>query len=361
MQTALITGIGGQDGSYLAEFLLKQGYAVHGLVRRSSNLNRERIDGLRGLALNRGVPFELHYGNLIDPLGLQAVIVRVQPDEIYNLASESHVGISFDEPEHSTSVNAVGVLRLLEIMRLTRPQCRFYQASTSELFGGLAIGLRKDHRVAEPSPGRATAPDCRCTETTPFEPISPYAIAKQYAHAMTAFYRRGYDLHASNGILFNHESPRRAFNFVTRKITATLARIAKGSDEVLALGNLDSRRDWGYAPDYVRAMWLMVQRAPADDYVVATGQTHSVREFLERAASVSGFEIAWEGSGSAEVGHDRRSGRRLVAVEPRFFRPLDHSSICGSPEKARAVLGWEPTVGFERLVEIMMESDLGQA
>ena len=361
MRTALITGIGGQDGSYLAEFLLEQGYAVHGLVRRSSNLNRERIDGLRGLALKRGVPFELHYGNLIDPLGLQAVIVRVQPDEIYNLASESHVGISFDEPEHSTSVNAVGVLRLLEIMRLTRPQCRFYQASTSELFGGMAIRPRFDDRGAAPAAERATAPDCLCTETTPFEPISPYAIAKQYAHAMTAFYRLGYGLHAGNGILFNHESPRRGFNFVTRKITATLARIAKGSDEVLALGNLDSRRDWGYAPDYVRAMWLMVQRDTADDYVVATGQTHSVREFVERAASVTGFEIAWEGSGAAEAGYDRRSGRRLVAVEPRFFRPLDHSSICGSAAKARAVLGWEPTVGFDRLVEIMMEADLAPA
>jgi GDPmannose 4,6-dehydratase len=350
MRTALITGIGGQDGSYLGEFLLNQGYAVHGLVRRSSNLNRERIDGLRGLASDRGLRFELHYGNLIDPLGLQAVIGRVQPDEIYNLASESHVGISFDEPEHSTSVNAVGVLRLLEIMRLTRPQCRFYQASTSELFGGVAIG-----------PRQAASADCVCTETTPLEPISPYAIAKQYAHAMTAFYRRGYGLHASNGILFNHESPRRGFNFVTRKITATLARIATGADEVLALGNLDSRRDWGYAPDYVRAMWLMVQRDAADDYVVATGETHSVREFVERAAEVAGFEIAWEGSGPAEVGYDRRSGRRLVAVEPRFFRPLDHSSICGSAEKARAVLGWEPTVGFDRLVEIMMEADLAQA
>ena len=360
MRTALITGIGGQDGSYLAEFLLKQGYAVHGLLRRSSNLNRERIDGLRGLAFERGLSFELHYGNLIDPLGLQAVIVRVQPDEIYNLASESHVGISFDEPEHSTSVNAVGVLRLLEIMRLTRPQCRFYQASTSELFGGVAIGLRQDHRSAELSPGRANAADRLCTETTPFEPISPYAIAKQYAHTMTAFYRRGYGLHASNGILFNHESPRRGFNFVTRKITATLARIATGSDEVLALGNLDSRRDWGYAPDYVRAMWLIVQRDTADDYVIATGETHSVREFVERAAEVAGFEIAWEGSGPAEVGYDRRSGRRLVAVELRFFRPLDHSSICGSAEKARALLGWEPAVKFDQLVEIMMTADLAQ-
>ena len=360
MRTALITGIGGQDGSYLAEFLLKQGYAVHGLLRRSSNLNRERIDGLRGLAFERGLSFELHYGNLIDPLGLQAVIVRVQPDEIYNLASESHVGISFDEPEHSTSVNAVGVLRLLEIMRVTRPQCRFYQASTSELFGGVAIGLRQDHRVAETSPRRATSCNCLCTETTPFEPISPYAIAKQYAHTMTAFYRRGYGLHASNGILFNHESPRRGFNFVTRKITATLARIATGSDEVLALGNLDSRRDWGYAPDYVRAMWLIVQRDTADDYVIATGETHSVREFVERAAEVAGFEIAWEGSGPAEVGYDRRSGRRLVAVELRFFRPLDHSSICGSAEKARALLGWEPAVKFDQLVEIMMTADLAQ-
>jgi GDPmannose 4,6-dehydratase len=360
IKTALITGIGGQDGSYLAELLLDQGYAVHGLVRRSSGLNRERIDGLRAAATARGLPFELHYGNLIDPLGLQAVIGRVKPDEIYNLASESHVGISFDEPEHSTSVNAVGVLRLLEIMRLTRPECRFYQASTSELFGGRALRPR----TAEPAdavsePGGAS--DCVCTEDTAFEPVSPYAIAKQYAHAMTAFYRRGYGLHASNGILFNHESPRRGFNFVTRKITATLGRIARGADELLLLGNLDSRRDWGYAPDYVKAMWLMTTYAVADDYVVATGETRSVREFVERAAAVAGFEIAWEGAGSAEAGYDRGSGRRLVAVEPRFFRPLDHSSICGSAAKARAVLGWEPTVGFDRLVEIMMEADLAQA
>lgn len=351
MKTALITGIGGQDGSYLAELLLDQGYAVHGLVRRSSGLNRDRIDGLRAAAKAHGLPFELHYGNLIDPLGLQAVIGRVKPDEIYNLASESHVGISFDEPEHSTSVNAVGVLRLLEIMRLTRPECRFYQASTSELFGGLALRPRP---TGKPS-------DCVCTEASPFEPVSPYAIAKQYAHSMTAFYRRGYGLHASNGILFNHESPRRGFNFVTRKITATLARIARGAEEVLLLGNLDSRRDWGYAPDYVRAMWLMTVHEVADDYVIATGQTHSVREFVERAAAVAGFEVVWEGSGPAEAGYDRATGRQLVAVEPRFFRPLDHSSICGSAAKANAVLGWETTVSFDRLVEIMVQADLGQA
>lgn len=361
MKTALITGIGGQDGSYLAELLLDQGYAVHGLVRRSSGLNRDRIDDLRAAAKTRGLPFELHYGNLIDPLGLQAVIGRVKPDEIYNLASESHVGISFDEPEHSTSVNAVGVLRLLEIIRLTRPECRFYQASTSELFGGLALRPRAaapgDVRL-DPGPTAARASDYVCTETSPFEPVSPYAIAKQYAHAMTAFYRRGYGLHASNGILFNHESPHRGFNFVTRKITATLARIACGADELLLLGNLDSRRDWGYAPDYVRAMWLMTTHEVADDYVIATGETHSVREFVERAAAVAGFAIAWEGSGPTEAGYDRGSGRRLVAVEPRFFRPLDHSSICGSAAKARAVLDWEPTVGFDRLVEMMMESEL---
>ncbi|NDC62960.1 MAG: GDP-mannose 4,6-dehydratase [Planctomycetia bacterium] len=362
--TALITGIGGQDGSYLAELLMDRGYAVHGLVRRSSALNRGRIDGLRAAAAARGLPFELHYGNLIDPLGLQAVIGRVKPDEIYNLASESHVGISFDEPEHSTSVNAVGVLRLLEIMRLTRPECRFYQASTSELFGGLVLrprGANAGQAPPEPRQSRGHSADYVCTEASPFEPISPYAIAKQYAHAMTAFYRRGYGLHATNGILFNHESPRRGFNFVTRKITATLARIARGSDEVLLLGNLDSRRDWGYAPDYVRAMWLMTTHDIADDYIIATGQTRSVRDFVERAAAVAGFEIAWEGTGPAEVGYDRMSSRRLVAVEPRFFRPLDHSSICGSAEKARAVLGWEPMVTFDRLVEIMMQAELTPA
>lgn len=361
IKTALITGIGGQDGSYLAELLLDHGYAVHGLVRRSSGLNRDRIDGLREIATARGVPFELHYGNLIDPLGLQGVIGRVKPDEIYNLASESHVGISFEEPEHSTSVNAVGVLRLLEIMRLTRPESRFYQASTAELFGGLALRSREaagDGGVVAPGGADGRPADLACSESTPFEPISPYAIAKQYAHAMTAFYRRGYGLHASNGILFNHESPRRGFNFVTRKITATLARIAGGADEVLRLGNLDSRRDWGYAPDYVRAMWLMVQRDVADDYVVATGETRSVREFVERAAAVAGFDVAWEGGGSAECGYDRRSGRRLVVVDERFFRPLDHSSICGVPAKAARMLGWSPSVTFDRLVEIMMTADL---
>jgi len=354
MKIALITGIGGQDGSYLAELLLDKGYAVHGLVRRTSSLSRDRIDGLRDAAVARGLPFELHYGNLIDPLGLQAVISRVKPSVIYNLASESHVGISFAEPEHSTSVNAVGVLRLLEIMRLTWPECRFYQASTSELFGGLAL------RPREASSDAAQSPDCVCTEMSSFEPISPYAIAKQYAHAMTAFYRRAYGLHASNGILFNHESPRRGFNFVTRKITATLARIARGADELLLLGNLDSRRDWGYAPDYVRAMWLMTTADVADDYVIATGATRSVREFVERAAAVAGFEIAWEGAGPAEAGYDRTTGRRLVAVEPRFFRPLDHSSICGSAAKAKAALGWEPTVSFDRLVELMMQADMGR-
>jgi len=346
-KTALITGIGGQDGSYLAELLLEQGYAVHGLVRRSSVLNRDRTDGLRALAADRRSTFELHYGNLIDPLGLQAVIVRVKPDEIYNLASESHVGISFEEPEHSTSVNAIGVLRLLEIMRVSRPECRFYQASTSELFGGLAL-----------RPAPRGVPDYVCTESSPFEPVSPYAIAKQYAHSMTAFYRRGYGLHASNGILFNHESPRRGFNFVTRKITATLSRISQGADETLCLGNLDSRRDWGYAPDYVRAMWLITTHQVPDDYVIATGQTHSVREFVERAATVAGFELRWEGSGIEERGFDRRTGRLLVAVEARFFRPLDHSNICGSAAKAKAVLGWEPTVSFDRLVEIMMHAEL---
>ena len=238
---------------------------------------------------------------------------------------------------------------------------RSYQASTSELFGGLAVRPRAAEPLdtgQEQAHAAAGTSDFVCTEASRFEPVSPYAIAKHYAHAMTAFYRRGYGLHANNGILFNHESPRRGFNFVTRKITASLGRIARGADEVLLLGNLDSRRDWGYAPDYVRAMWLMTTHDVPDDYVVATGQTRSVREFVERAAEVAGFDVVWEGSGADEVGRDRRSGRRLVAIDPRFFRPLDHSSICGSAAKARSVLGWEPTVGFDRLVEIMMEADL---
>jgi len=360
MKKALITGIAGQDGSYLAELLLEQGYAVHGLVRRSSVLNRERVDGLRQQASERGLLFELHYGNLIDPIGLQAVIARVEPDELYNLASESHVGISFEEPEHSTSVNAVGALRLLELLRLLRPGCRYYQASTSELFGGLALGRPETVSAAADAQtaGHSRPPDCICTEDSPFRPVSPYAIAKQYAHSMTAFYRQGYGLHASNGILFNHESPRRGFNFVTRKITATLARIARGSREVLRLGNLDSRRDWGYAPDYVRAMWLMTRHDEPGDYVIATGETRSVRDFVERAAVIAGIRLAWDGEGTAEAGFDRRTNRLVVAVDERFFRPLDPSSICGSAAKARRILGWEPTVAFDRLVEIMIEHDL---
>lgn len=360
MKKALITGIAGQDGSYLAEWLLEHGYAVHGLVRRSSVLNRDRLDGLREKASKKGLRFELHYGNLIDPLSLQAVIARVEPDELYNLASESHVGISFEEPEHSTSVNAVGALRLLELLRLLRSECRYYQASTSELFGGLALGaLENASPRANAALERSARPsDFICTEESPFRPVSPYAIAKQYAHSMTAFYRQGYGLYASNGILFNHESPRRGFNFVTRKITATFARIAKGSEEVLRLGNLDSRRDWGYAADYVRAMWLMMQNDEPGDYVIATGETRSVRDFVERAATIAGIKLAWEGEGVSEVGFDRRTNRLVVTVDSRFFRPLDPSSLCGSSAKARRNLGWEPMVTFDRLVEIMMEHDL---
>lgn len=341
---AFITGVNGQDGSYLAEFLLEKGYEVHGLVRRTSQFNRGHIEAALDKAKNQGGVFELHYGNMGDSSSLHRIIALCRPTEVYNLAAQSHVRISFDEPEYAANVDGIGALRVLEAIRQTGIDCRFYQASTSELYG----------KVAE-------TPQ---TETTPFHPRSPYGVAKLYAYWIVKNYREAYGMHASNGILFNHESPRRGENFVTRKITYSLARIKAGRQPVLRLGNLEAQRDWGFAGDFVEAMWLMMQRDTPDDYVVATNKAHSVREFVEKAAQVAGYDLAWEGEGVEEVGVDRHSGKRLVEIDPKFYRPAEVDYLRGDPAKARRELGWEPKVGFAQLVEMMMLADLelwGQA
>ncbi|MFC1452116.1 GDP-mannose 4,6-dehydratase [Verrucomicrobiota bacterium] len=337
-QTALITGVNGQDGSYLAEFLLDKDYDVHGVIRRTSQFNRGRIEEARAKARAQGKVFELHYGNMGDSSSLHRIISLCRPTEVYNLAAQSHVRVSFDEPEYAADVNGTGVLRVLEGIRQVGLNCRFYQASTSELFG----------KVVE-VPQR---------ESTPFHPRSPYAVAKLYAYWIVRNYREAYGLHASNGILFNHESPRRGENFVTRKITYSLARIRAGRQSVLRLGNLDAKRDWGFAGDYVEAMWLMCQRDRPDDYVVATGETHSVREFVERAAPLAGLDLAWEGEGAEEVGRDSRSGQVIVEIDPQHYRPTEVDLLVGDATRARTELGWEPRITFDRLVEIMMIEDL---
>lgn len=337
-KVALVTGITGQDGSYLAELLLEKGYDVHGIVRRSSHFNRGLIEETRSQATARGQVFDLHYGNMGDSSSLHRIVALAKPTEIYNLAAQSHVRISFDEPEYAADIDGVGVLRLMEGIRQTEIDCRFYQASTSELYGKV---------VETPQ-----------SETTPFCPRSPYAVAKLYGFWIVKNYRESYNMHASNGILFNHESERRGENFVTRKITYSLARIKAGKQDVLKLGNLDAKRDWGHAKDYVKAMWLMLQQDEPDDYVVATGEHHSVREFVERAAGVAGFDIAWEGDGLDEVGIDRKTGKTIVGINPKFFRPAEVDLLLGDPTKARNVLGWKPDVTFDRLVELMTEADL---
>ena len=340
-KVALITGVNGQDGSYLAELLLDKGYDVHGMIRRTSQFSRGRIEETRERAQAQGRTFELHYGNLGDSSSLHRILAACRPDEIYNLASQSHVAASFEEPEYATEVNATAVLRLLECVRHIGLAARFYQASSSELYGKVA---------AVPQ-----------TETTPFHPLSPYAVAKLYAYWTVRSYRETYGMHASNGILYNHESPRRGENFVTRKITYSLARIKAGHQRVLKMGSLDARRDWGYAKDYVDAMWRMLQQNRADDYVVATGETHSVRDFVQQAAAIAGFDLVWEGTGIGERGIDRRTGKTLVEVDPRFYRPTDVDRVQGDATKARTVLGWRPTVNFDQLVELMMVADLENA
>lgn len=345
MKTALITGITGQDGSYLAEFLLEKGYEVHGIIRRSSSFNTERIEHLyldewvRDMHRRRLI--HLHYGDMTDSSSLIRIIAQVNPSEIYNLAAQSHVKVSFDVPEYTAETDAVGTLRLLEAVRILgkEKQCRIYQASTSELFG-------KVHEVPQ-------------SETTPFHPRSPYAVAKLYSFWIMKNYRESYGMYTVNGILFNHESERRGENFVTRKITLAAARIAAGRQDKLYLGNLDARRDWGYAPDYVECMWLIMQQPEPDDYVIATGEYHSVREFATLAFKYAGIDLRWEGSGLEEKGIDKATGRVLVEVDPRFFRPAEVNELLGNPAKARDRLGWNPTkTPFDKLVRIMVESDM---
>jgi GDPmannose 4,6-dehydratase len=337
-KVALITGITGQDGSYLAELLLEKGYEVHGIARRTSMFNRGRIDDARDRALAAGKVYELHYGDMGDSSSLNRIVAQVRPTEVYNLAAQSHVAVSFEQPEYTADVDGTGVLRLLEALRSNRIDARFYQASTSELYGKV-----------EETPQ---------TESTPFRPRSPYAVAKAYAYWVVRTYREAYGMHASNGILFNHESPRRGENFVSRKVTLGLAQIRAGRLATLHMGNIDSKRDWGYAPDYVEMMWMMLQQPKPDDYVVATGETHTVREFIERAARIAGYEVAWEGKGVSEKGRDVRSGKVIIEVDPRFFRPAEVDLLLGDPAKAKKQLGWEPRVRFAELVEIMMKADL---
>jgi len=343
MKRALITGVTGQDGAYLAELLLDKGYEVHGIKRRASSFNTDRVDHLYQDPHERGVRFHLHYGDLTDATNLIRIIQEVQPDEIYNLAAQSHVGVSFETPEYTANSDGLGTLRLLEAIRILglEKKTRFYQASTSEMFG----------KVQE-VPQR---------ETTPFYPRSPYGAAKVYAYWIVVNYREAYGLYACNGILFNHESPIRGETFVTRKITRGLARIHEGLENCLFLGNLDSRRDWGHARDYVRAQWLMLQQDAPDDFVIATGEQHSVRDFIQHAASLLGMRMEWSGKGTEERGIDAKSGRTIVKVDPGYFRPTEVETLLGDPSKARKVLGWKAETSFERLVEEMVAEDLGLA
>jgi len=337
-KVALITGITGQDGSYLAELLLEKGYEVHGVARRTSLYNRARIDPARDRALADGKVYELHYGDMGDSSSLNRIVAQVRPTEVYNLAAQSHVAVSFEQPEYTADVDGTGVLRLLEALRSARVEARVYQASTSELYG-------KVEEVPQ-------------TEQTPFHPRSPYAVAKAYAFWMVRNYREAYGMHASNGILFNHESPRRGENFVSRKVTLGLAQIRAGRMPTLRMGNIDSKRDWGYAPDFVEMMWRMLQQPEPDDFVVATGETHTVREFIELAGRVAGFDLVWEGTGLDEKGRDRRTGKVVIEIDSRFFRPAEVDLLLGNPAKAKRLLGWEPRVRFHELVEIMMNADL---
>ena len=336
MKKALITGVTGQDGSYLSEFLLEKGYDVHGIIRRSSVDFRERIAHLEGKA-----NFHLHYGDMSDSLSLVKVVSKVRPDEIYNLAAQSHVQVSFDVPEFTADVDATGVLRILEAVRVCglEKTCRIYQASTSELFGKVEEVPQK--------------------ETTPFHPYSPYAVAKQYGFWITKEYREAYNMFCCSGILFNHESERRGETFVTRKITLAAARIAQGKQDKLYLGNLSSLRDWGYAKDYVECMWLILQQEKPDDYVIATGEQHTVREFATLAFHHAGIELEWTGEGMQEKGIDKKTGRIIVEVSPDFYRPTDVVNLWGDPTKAKRELGWNPTkTSFGDLVRIMVAHDM---
>jgi len=364
---ALISGVTGQDGAYLAEFLLGKGYEVHGIKRRASLFNTDRIDHLYHDPHEEGISFKLHYGDLTDATNLIRIIQEVQPDEIYNLAAQSHVMVSFETPEYTANADAVGTLRMLEAIRILglSDKTRFYQASTSELYG-------KAQEVPQ-------------TEKTPFYPRSPYGVAKLYSYWITTNYREAYNLFACNGILFNHESPIRGETFVTRKITRGVARIKLGLQEKLYLGNLEAKRDWGYAADYAEAMWLCLQQEEPDDYVVATGETHSVREFVERAFAEAGIEIEWEGTGTEEKGivkgvrndsqdimsksidyrsqiaKELKPGDVVVDIDPRYFRPTEVDILLGDPTKAKVKLGWQPRVTFKELIKMMVNSDIKEA
>jgi len=338
MKKALITGITGQDGSYLTELLIKKGYEVHGIIRRASSFNTHRIDHLYQDQLEGDPQMILHYGDLTDSSNLNRLIEKIDPSEIYNLGAQSHVQVSFEVPEYTAEADAIGVLRLLDAIKETGVDARFYQASTSELYG----------KVME-------VPQ---TETTPFYPRSPYAVAKQYGYWIVKNYRESYGLHASNGILFNHESPRRGETFVTRKITMAVARISRGLQECLYMGNIDALRDWGYAPDYVEMMWMMLQQDTPDDYVVATNEMHTVREFIEKSFACVDVEIVWEGEGVAEVGKNKATGAIVVRMDKRYYRPCEVEQLLGDPAKAKRQLGWEPQVKFEQLVQIMTDGDL---
>ncbi len=337
MKKALITGITGQDGSYLAELLLEKGYEVHGMVRRSSSFNTGRIKHIYQDPHEKKRILHLHFGDLSDSSNIGRLLEKVAPDEIYNLGAQSHVRVSFDMPEYTADVTGIGTLRLLDAIRETGIKTKFYQASSSEMFG--------------------KAVELPLKETTPFHPRSPYGVAKVYAYWITKNYRESYGLFASNGILFNHESERRGETFVTRKITQALSRIKNGSKEKLYLGNLDGKRDWGYAKDYVYGMWLMLQHDTPDDFILATNETHSVREFAERAAKHLDFDIEWRGTGLAEKGVDAKTGKTIIEIDPKYFRPAEVDVLLGDYSKAKKLLGWEPKIKFNELVKLMVEAD----
>jgi len=338
MKKALITGITGQDGSYLAELLLEKGYEVHGIIRRSSSFNTSRIDHLYRDPHVNNVKLFLHYGDLSDASNITRLLEKIKPDEIYNLGAQSHVRVSFDIPEYTADVAGIGTLRILDAIREARIKTRFYQASSSELFG-----------KAQEAPQK---------ETTPFYPRSPYACAKLYAYWITVNYRESYGMYACNGILFNHESPRRGETFVTRKITRGLARIMARKDKCLYLGNLDAQRDWGYAKDYVEGMWRMLQQKNPEDYVLATGETHSVRDFIAECTKLLNIDLAWKGKGIKEIGYDKKTKKTIIKIDPKYFRPAEVDLLLGDPSKARKKLGWKPKTKFKDLVKIMLEADL---
>lgn len=339
-KTALIFGVTGQDGAYLSELLLEKGYNVHGVIRRSSSFNTARIDHLYHDTHEKNIQFFLHYGDLTDSSSISNLIHKIMPDEVYNLGAQSHVRVSFDIPEYTADTVALGALRILEAIQSVQniKQIKYYQASSSEMFGQVQ---------AIPQ-----------NETTPFYPRSPYGVAKVFAYWITINYRESYNIFACNGILFNHESPIRGETFVTRKITRAIANILNGKQEMLYLGNLDAKRDWGYAKDYVEAMWLMLQQDVPDDYVVATGETHSVREFVEIAFAEVGFKIAWKGTGVDEIGYDEPSERELIKIDPKYFRPAEVDLLIGDSSYAEKMLNWKPKTSFTELVKIMVQSDL---